>query len=490
MSLVSAMLGDMGAVQSRVLAGSSGCLLALLASCATPAPDAGRTALPAAYEQPAGLTSASAARSPVEWFHGFGSEELDGFISAADAGNLDLAAATARVAQADARSRIAGAALLPQVDAGGNVTHFTGRSHGETLSETDWSALLSASYETDFWGRNRAAGNSARALARASRADRATVALTVSGSVANGYFQVLSLREQLAIARSNLDTAREVLKVIEARHAAGAAGEVELATQRATVAATEVAIPELVQQEAAARGALAILLGRAPEQFTVTGMPLDEIREPAIAAGLPATLLARRPDLQSAEASLEAADADVQAARAALLPSITLTASGGVQNPAVQAAVDTLTGTGSTLTLGASLLQTIFDGGQRRAVRAETEARRQELLAGYRAAVLAALLDVETALGSITKLNSQQSAQQASVSHSERALDGARLRYQAGSGDYLSVLEAQRLVYAARAQYAVYRLARLQALVGLCRALGGGWPSAPLQPEASASATR
>jgi outer membrane protein TolC len=250
---------------------------------------------------------------------------------------------------------------------------------------------------------------------------------------------------------------------------------VELATQRATVATTEIVVPELLQQEAALRGALALLLGRAPEQFTVAGSALDDLHEPPIAAGLPAALLTRRPDLMAAEARLQAANADVAAARAALLPAITLTASGGVQNPAVQAAVTTLEGTGGTLTLGATLLQTIFDAGRRRALRAESEARQQELLAAYRGAVLAALLDVETALSAIANLNAQQAAQQAAVVQSEQALQGAQLRYQAGSGDFLTLLEAQRFLYAARDHRNSYQLARLQALVGLCKALGGGW---------------
>jgi outer membrane protein, multidrug efflux system len=463
----------------RASAAGGCCLLSLLAACATPAPETTHAEVPATYQQPAGPDVPSATHTAAEWFHGFGNDELDALIGVADAGNLDLAAATARVAQADARSRIAGAARWPQVAAGANVANFSVRSSGASLSETDSSILISASYETDFWGRNRALSNSAAALARASRADRATVALTVLSGVANTYFQVLSLRQQLTTARDNLDTAREVLKVIEARHSAGAAGAVELATQRATVAATELAIPDLVQQELAARGALAILLGLPPEQFNVVGVPLEAITEPEIAAGLPSSLLVRRPDLISTEASLQAAAADVSAARAAMLPTITLTASGGVQNPAVQAAVATLTGTGGTLVVGATLLQTIFDAGRLRSARDESEARQQELLANYRGSVLAALLDVETALASIANLNSQQAAQSENVSQSERALEGARLRYQGGSGDYLSVLVAQHLLYAARERYSLYRLARLQALVGLCKALGGGWQSAP-----------
>ncbi len=447
--------------------------------CATSAVPTQRPVLPAAWESAVGGTTAATTSPPGEWYHDFGSSELDTLLKEAAGGNLDIAAAAARVTQADARSRAAGAALLPQIDVGANVAHFSGRANGESASETDWSALASASYEVDFWGRNRAAARSGSALARASRAESATIQLTVSGGVASSYFQLLSVRERLAIAHANVDAAREVLKVIEARYGAGAAGAVELATQRATVASTELLIPELEQQELATRGVLALLLGRPPELFTVSGTGLDQLHEPAIAAGVPSALLTRRPDLIAAEATLQAASADVAAARAALLPSITLTASGGLQNPAVQAAVDTLTGTGGTLTLGASLLQTIFDGGRRRAARSAATARQQELVALYRGSILAALLDVETALSSIQHLNAQQAAQIENVAQSQRAFEGAQLRYQAGSGDYLTVLEAQRLLYAAREQQSNYRLARLQALVGLYKALGGGWQAEP-----------
>jgi outer membrane protein, multidrug efflux system len=456
-----------------------GCSLAALLSgaCASHSTVTPTAEVPPAFEHSLGADASPFDATASEWYHGFGSEELDELIQSAAIGNLDIVAATARVAQADARSRAAGAGLLPQVDAGTNVAHFGGRAGGRSASETDWSALASASYEVDFWGKNRAMAATGSALARASRAEQATVAITVASSVANNYFQLLSLRERLAIAHANLDSAREVLKVIEARYGGGAASAVDLATQRATVASTELAIPELLQQESATRGALALLLGRAPEQFIVNDAELTRLQEPGISAGLPGALLTRRPDLVAAEANLQAANADVAAARAALLPALTLTGSGGLQNPAVQAAVETLTGTGGTLTIGASLLQTVFDGGRRRAVRGETVARQQELLALYRGSVLNALLDVETALSSIRNLNMQQSAQLENVTQSDRAFQGAQLRYKAGSGDYLGMLEAQRLLYAARAQGSVYRLARLQALVGLYKALGGGWRS-------------
>jgi NodT family efflux transporter outer membrane factor (OMF) lipoprotein len=434
---------------------------------AKPAPPA----VPAAFEQ-------SAAQGPwpdADWYRGFSSRELDSLIALAEHNSLDAAAAVARVKQADARARQAGAALLPQVDINGNVVQIAGGSHGATAHETDWGALLSASYEVDFWGRNRAAANASQALAGASRADLVALRITISNSVAASYFQVLSLRQRMGLARANLETAQGILHFTEARYEAGSVGPAELAAQRAVVANSELIVPQLQQQEVEARGALALLVGHEPEGFTVTGQRLDDLNEPPLAAGLPSELLQRRPDLIAAESNLLAAHADVNAARAAMFPSLTLTANGGVQNPAVQAAVITLAGTGWSLSAGAALVQTIFDAGRRRAAVDEAAAKQEELIAAYHGSILAALLDVENALAAIHYLDLQKQAQQRNAEQSERAFQGTQLRYREGAGEYLGVLEAQRTLNAARDQLSQYELERLKALLGLCRALGGGW---------------
>jgi outer membrane protein TolC len=189
-----------------------------------------------------------------------------------------------------------------------------------------------------------------------------------------------------------------------------------------------------------------------------------------------------------AEAKMQAANADLVAARAALLPSFNLTLAGGVQNPALNAAVISLTGAGPTLNLGASIAQTIFDRGRLRALRAEAQAKDEELITAYRSAILAALVDVENTLSALNHLEEARAFQLESVTQSERAFEGATLRYKAGSGDFLTVLEAQRTLYAARDQYSQYKLARLQASVALCKALGGGWQTQ--SPALSTKETR
>ncbi|HEV2701994.1 MAG TPA: efflux transporter outer membrane subunit [Steroidobacteraceae bacterium] len=451
---------------------AAACAAALLAGCALQPPKPAAPEVPAAFENQA---SGAAAWPSRDWYQGFASPELNALIIQASRSNLDLAAARARLLQADARSRQAGAALLPGVDAGGTANFLAGHSADGSAHELDWSALLSTSYEVDFWGKNRATANAARFLGAAARADQDTVALTTLAAVADGYFDLLSLRERLRIAQSNLDAAQSLLDAVQARFNAGAADPVQLATQRTVLATAQLAIPDLRQRESEALSALALLEGRQPEQFQIAGATLDSLAEPQVAPGLPVELLTRRPDVYLAEANLRAADADLVAARAAMLPTLTLTAAGGVQNPAMNAAVIALAGTGPGLNLGVGLTQSIFDGGKLRAERDEARARDEELLATYRKTILASLVDVENALAALHNLDSAREFQSESLAQSQQAFDGAQLRYRQGAGDFLTVLEAQRNLYAARDQYSQYKLARLQALVALCKSLGGGW---------------
>jgi outer membrane protein, multidrug efflux system len=446
---------------------------ACISGCAVPSAETQPREVPAAFENGAG---AQDAQWPArEWYRDFSSDELNTFVDLAIKNNLDLAGARARVTQADARARQAGSAILPSVDGAGNANYLAGHSSQGGGHELDWSAMLTASYEVDFWGKNRAAANSARFSAGASRAERDALGLTTLAGVANGYFQVLALRERLLIAQSNLDAAQQLLAVVQARYDAGFASPVDLASQKAAYDTAQIAITDLRQTELEARAALALLLGRLPENFTVQNKPLDSLSEPLVTAGLPSELLNRRPDLLVAESNLRAGHADLIAARAAMFPSLSLTAGAGVQNPALPATVLTIPGVGPSFALGAGLVQPIFDHGRLRAQRDEVQAKEMELLLAYRAAIIAAFIDVENALAAIHHLDVAREYQFENLKQSERAFEGAKLRYQAGSGDFLTLLGAQRTLYAARDQFVQYKLARLQALVSLCKALGGGW---------------
>ena len=426
--------------------------------------------MPAAFTHGAETGPPPAATIAAPDFLDFGSEALRNLLARAEQGSTDIGIAAARIKQADARARQAGAAILPSVDFNPNGVGYAGGAHGHSAHEFDWNAVFSASYELDLWGKLRAERDSATAAAHATRADLIAARVTARAGVANLYFQTQSVRERLALARENLESTENVLAFLEARNRVGLVTPAELASQRALVAVARLAIPELEQQGVEVLAALAVLVGVNPEGFDVTVEPLAELHEPTFSAGLPAELLVRRPDLVAAEDALRSAHADLVAARAAFFPDISLSATGGIANPAVNAAINVLSGTGYSFTLGADIVQSIFDGGRRRAVAAAAAAKEEELLLTYRAAIRAALADVET---------TQRVDQDANVAQSTRAFDSWNARFHAGAVPYVSVLEAQRTLIAARDQLAQYRLARLQALVNLDKALGGAWSATP-----------
>ena len=446
------------------------CLLAgvcagLLSACAGILPEP--TVLPA-RSAPAAFEQMAAPNAPIwpapDWWRGFASPELDRLIAASQTGNLDLAAAESRVIQADARVRQSGAALLPTVGVSAGVTKQT-RNSG-------FDASVGVSYEFDFWGRNHDLLASTQAIAEATRADRETVALTATAGTATTYFQLLSLRERLSIAQQNLQSALDVLAITEARVRNGAASPLELAQQRSQIAGLQSVIPQLEQQALETLAVLALLLGQAPEGFDVAGNDVESIALPEIAPGLPAELLTRRPDVVAAEASLESAHANVKAARAAFFPTLSLTGSGGLASAALTGLV---ANPATSLGLGLSLAQTIFDAGRLTAESDEARAREQELIAAYRSAAIIAFSEVETSLGGIAHFREQETYQAEQVAQSQIAFDIAQVRYREGIDDYLTVLDAQRTLYSARDSLGQIKLQRLQAIVALYKALGGGW---------------
>ena len=448
----------------------------ILSACGSPVqrPDSGVQA-PAAWQSP---HAASVARIDPQWWTQFGSPELDRLIEQAQVGSFDLAAAVARVRQAQAETVIAGGSLLPEVKAGLNANRQkllrgSGYSQLDTNSSNNavdyFDSNLSATYEVDFWGGNRAARDSAQFSLQASEFDRATVELTLLSGVANSYAQTLSLREQSRIAELNLANAQSVLKLVQTRFDAGSATALELAQQKSLVAAQQWQLPRVQQQAEDALIGLAALLGR-PVQQVAPQASFAQLQWPQIDAGVPSELLNRRPDIARAEAQLAAAEADVKVARAAMLPKLTLTAQLG---SGANQFDDLLRNPFYNLTAG--LVAPVFNNGRLSAERDKARARQEELLETYRGAIINGFADVEKALNSIRGLDRQRQWQSEELNQAQTAFDIAQSRYQAGAEDLLTVLETQRTLYAAQDQNVQLRLARMQASIALYKALGGGW---------------
>ncbi len=423
--------------------------------------------MPKAYTAP---VVASQAEVTTEWWKGFSSPELTGYIETAKTDNLDVAAAAARVLQAQAQTGIAASALFPSVDLNGSARRQGSKNPGTTFNT--FGASLGASYELDFWGKSqdnlRAARNSARAAIYA----QDVVALTTSASVANTYFDVLSLRERIDISKKNVEAARRILEITKAKVINGVSSNLELAQQTAILAGVEAQIPSLEEQEREARYALAILLGRVPEGFDVKASSLEGIVAPPVEPGMPATLLTRRPEIAQAEAQLLAAHANVDAARAAFLPAIGLTGNGGYSGAQI---ANLINPSNLAWSVGASLLQTIFDGGRLTSQTDLAKAQEAELVAGYRSTVLNGLSDVESSLGSVSSLAEREQLTTEQVNNAAEAFRISELQYREGVVDLLTLLQAQQQLFSSQDTLVQVKLARLQAGVGLYRALGGGW---------------
>lgn len=448
----------------------------VLAACAgTPEPVSQIGAMPVGWDAP--VPTAASPWPDAEWWTGFKSAELDGLIAKAQTANLDVAAAAARITQAEGQSKTASSALFPSVDISGSGSTRDSWSDENTSSTggNTFSLSAAASYELDFWGKNRASAKAARRAVDSSRYDAQTVALTVTSDVASIYFQVLSLRDRIAIAKANVDNAERVLSLVEAKARAGVVTPLDLARQRATTASQRATIPALEQQEREARANLALLLAVPPQGFDIEATGLKDIAAPQVAPGLPSELLARRPDIASATADLEGADASVTAARAAFYPSISLTGSTGFSSSALAALINPAA---AAYNAGASLAQPLFDGRRLSGALENAKGRRAEVLANYRSTVLTAFQDVSNTLGSIDTLARQGTLQRENVRQSQAAFDIAEARYRAGLEDYLSVLDAQRTLYSAEDTKAQNALSQLQARVTLFRVLGGGWQAA------------
>jgi NodT family efflux transporter outer membrane factor (OMF) lipoprotein len=442
-----------------------------VAGCQTAVP----TALDRPGDVPVGFTAPIAKGGPVwpetRWWDNFKAAELAPLEETAERENLDLAQAAARVLQAEASDTVAFSGLLPSADLSGAFSRNGGNS-AIPRAKSSFSAGLGASYQQNFFGQEFDQLQAARENLRAARYAQAVVGISVAAEVADQYFIVLSLRERIAIDRANIDAAKRILTITQAKVSSGVSSNLDLAEQQAVVAQQESRLPGLIEAEREARYALALLLGRAPEGFDVKAQNLDGIVSPSVQPGLPSEVLLRRPDVAEAEAALYAAHANVDAARAAFFPSLSLTGSAGYGS----AAIGNLINPGNFVwNIGASVAETIFDGGRIKAESDLARAQETEMLANYRKTVFSAFSDVETALGTVQAVGDQLALLDEQVKADAEAFRISELQYREGTIDILSLLTAQQNLFNAQDAFVQTKLARLEANINLYQQLGGGW---------------
>ena len=456
-----------------------------------------------------------------EWWRSFNDPVLTGLVRRAARGNLDVQAATARLAQSRAQRGIAAADLFPQINGNSSYTRERVSSQGAVsliggsstaspgaqnnglggtqgaIPATSFPGIppfdlfqggFDASWELDLWGRVRRSVENADATLQASREDRRSTLLSTIAEVARDYMQLRGAQETLRITRINLKSAQESAFLTNERARGGLGNDLDVANARAQVESTAAAIPQLEQQEAQGINAIGLLLGQPPATLQAElgganppGVPRIPPRVPI---GIPSELARRRPDIRQAEAQLHAATAEIGVAKADFYPKLTLSGSAALQATQLK----NLGLPAQTYSLGPSLTIPIFEGGRlRRTVDLRT-AQQQEAAVNFQKTVLQAFTDVDNALVAYAAEQRRQARLTEQVAQSRTALDLAQKRYRQGVSDFLEVLTAQRTALQAEQSLSDSTATVSSNLVALYKALGGGWegtyPDQPVLAEA------
>jgi NodT family efflux transporter outer membrane factor (OMF) lipoprotein len=429
---------------------------------------------------PESFTAPADKSAPVwpqaDWWSKFGAAELVPLQQTAQKENLDIEQAAARVLQAEANDGVALAALFPTLGANFDASRSgvnTPSINNPSRARSAFSAGLTASYQQGFFGTQYLQLRAAREDLRQARYAAAVVGISTAAQVASEYFTVLSFRERIAIAQANIAAAKRILAITQAKVNSGVSSNLDLAEQQAVVAQQESQIPSLIQGEKQARYSLAILLGRAPEGFDIKAQNLDGIDAPSLQPGLPSELLLRNPSIAQAEAQLFAAHANVDAARSLYFPSLNL--SGGANWGPVSALSNLFGPAGFAWNIGASVIQTIFDGGRIHAQNDAQQAVQRELIANYRKTVFTAFSDVEVSLDTMKSTTDQLALVQIQTRADAEAFRISELQYREGTIDIVQLLNNQQQLFNAQQLLVATKLGRLQAHLALYNALGGGW---------------
>ena len=454
----------------------------VLAGCASaPFEPTAAPAAPAAFKSIDGRWAALApaeSQARGEWWKAFADPLLDDLVARADRNNTSIQLAAARLAQARALVRATRADRLPQVGVGASATRQTlppGSGAAPGQAATALSAAASVSWEPDLFGRLAKAGDAATLDAQSREALVQSTRLLVQSDVAQTYFVLRAMDAERALVRQTVAAYRDTLLLTERRFQAGDVSELDLARVRTEVAATESQALALDRRRAQLEHALAVLLGELPSGFTLAETDWAGAL-PQVPPGLPSSVLARRPDVAAAQRAMQAAQLRAGVARSAWFPDVALTASAGFASSELS---DLFKWSARAWGVGALLSLPVFDGGRREAGVQSANAQWDAAAASYREQVLVAFRDVEDQLSALSLLADQANAQSQAVEWASRATVLSNARYRNGYVSQLELLDARRSELANRRQALQVRAAQYEATVGLIRALGGGWETAP-----------
>jgi NodT family efflux transporter outer membrane factor (OMF) lipoprotein len=423
-----------------------------------------------------------------DWWIQFQDASLNDLESQAGTANQDLQAGYARLVQARAATRIARSGLFPTL----NAASLASRSrtsvnsprfplHAEPVGN-NFDVEADLSYEIDLWGRVRNTVAAAKAGQQASAADLATLSLAIHAQVATDYFTLRIEDAEQVLLDQTVDDYQKALKLTQNLYDGGAAALADVAQAQAQLETARTQAADIRLQRAQTEDAIAVLVGRNPSSFHMDPAPLPtSLEPPAIDAGLPSTLLERRPDVSAAERRVAAANAQVGVARAAYFPVFSLVGAAGFDSTS---ASNWLSAPSRLWAIGPTGLLTVFDAGKRRAQTAQARAAYDEQVADYRSTVLTAYQEVEDNLAALVQLQQEHVSEAAAVTATATALKQSQYRYKAGLVTYLEVVTSENTSLQAQISYLSIQLRRMNSSVLLVKALGGGWE----QPARSATA--
>lgn len=451
----------------------------LVAGCAV-GPNYSRPTVPAQANWKETTTVTNAVRLPTDWWQIFSDAQLNTLEAKAVAANQDLKLAVARVTEARALARASKSELYPSIGAGAaySRSRFSpnqANAPQKNLEADDFGGSFDLSYELDVWGRVRRSVEAARAEAGAAATDLDVVLLTLTADVARDYYQLRSLDHERQVVEATIVLRNDTLQLQQTRHQAGLINEVDVTRARTELANVEADLQAIIRSRAQIEHALAALCGLPAGEFGIPAAPTT-IEPPGIPAGLPSSLLTRRPDLVEAEQVLEAASARIGVAKAAFFPTIKLTSTAGLASADLGTVVDWPSRMWS---VGPSVHLPVFEGGRNRANLQAAKARYEQSLATYRGAVLNAFREVEDALSDLNTLASQDAAVERALVSARDTVSLANERYQRGLSNYLDVVDAQRTVLQSERQQAQLRGQRAISTILLAKAMGGGWEYQP-----------
>ena len=469
-------------------------LAVFLASGCTVGPEYVRpTALvPAAYKEAAqgsdGWKQADshAATESSDWWTIYADPGLDDLEARVRVSNQDLAAAEARFRQAQALVGSAQAAAYPQVQIGVSVSrsrqsaNLFGNLGGSGNLVSDYAMPLSVSWDPDLWGRIRRSVEAGEASAQASAGDVAATRLRLQAELASDYFQLRTVDAQRRLLEDTVAAYEKSLELVQNRHASGMASGADVAQAETQLQTTRSQWIDLGVQRAQLEHAIAVLVGEPPSELTLAIAPLAAL-PPQVPAGLPSELLQRRPDVAAAERRVAAANARIGVAEAAYYPTVTLSATGGLEASHLS---DWFNWPSRFWSVGPTVTETVYDGGLRASQTDEARAEYDETVAAYRQSVLGAFQEVEDGLAALRILADETGVQDAAVRSARRSAELTRNQYREGVASYIDVVTAQTIALANERTAVDVLARRMVASVQLVTALGGGWREAELPTSA------